>query len=102
VSVSIEMKENLRSLTIELLNDYDREYVVFAMKKLNEQQMLGMHIPVKWERFDPHLKVLDLIGKELSTAIFSDESAVLDDADLIEIISYLIEFIGTHTDKDSG
>ncbi len=66
------------AVLIELETEFGLDYIVYAIKKIIDRQMLFIELPPVSDGFFPILKVLDLILTELEHELYrsaSDRSA---------------------------
>jgi hypothetical protein len=79
------IKQKMRSLAIELTVEFGKNYVLFALKKMNEIQSFELDIPNNWDQFHPILKVLDIVQKELEETLYHVQDGVtsLEEAALV-------------------
>jgi len=61
-------------LVIELENEFGTDYLIYAIKKINDRQMLFIELPPVSDCFYPILKVLDIISTELENKLFHSQS----------------------------
>ncbi len=85
------LQSKLIMLVHELIDEYGVEYVRFALKKMNEVQEFFIPVPEDWHCFDPILKVLEIVIRELDEALYSNESGVDSMEQAKEILTGLIQ-----------
>ncbi|MBN1355910.1 hypothetical protein JXA40_06515 [bacterium] len=88
-----DLKIRMRTLAVELSEEYGRSYVMFALKKIRDRQLLELDIPVDWRGFDPILKVSDAVLKELESTLFESNDGISDISQIREIIADLIHVL---------
>lgn len=87
MSASISVRFNLQ--VKKLFEEFGRDYLLFALRKISERQMLFLSIPHTNADFQPILKVLDIIINELESELFSDASE-LPEQDLSDYFAAIL------------
>ncbi|HPQ39896.1 MAG TPA: hypothetical protein PLV45_05935 [bacterium] len=82
----MDCHKNLLALIDDLCIEYGPDYVMAALKQINDQQML--HLSFKGCRIpdDPILKVYEQVVGELEAVLFERHGQILKESDLKRIV----------------
>jgi len=86
-----ELTKKVVALASELIHEYGQDYVLFCLKKINEQQGFDLEIPGNFSSFEPVLKVLDIILTEFDNVMYCGENGVESMNDVRKIVIELLK-----------
>ena len=82
---------DIRKLTFELAKEFGWDYIGLALKKINEQQQLGLKIQLISPDFHPILKVMDLIMSEYETVLFDPNAGIDNLSELRNVLETILK-----------
>jgi hypothetical protein len=89
----MKLQDKYRKLLIDLHSDVGDDYIVYALKKMVDQQMLFM-TPPRWNAdFQPVLKVLSQVIEEMEAVLFDPDEGVQNNEELKQLISIGFQWI---------
>lgn len=81
----------LETLVSNLIDEYSEPYVLFALKKISDRQLLFVSFDGYSFPDDPVLKMLELVNQDLEAALFDSEWRILDKDDLKSVVQWLLD-----------